>query len=152
MPILPFHRRAVLGLCLALVCASSANAEMAEVSAPGGVALGGYDAVAYFTQGRAVKGSKAHMLKWRGVMWYFASAENMEAFEMNAAGYAPQYGGYCAYAAATGAMGVADPLFFSIVDGRLFLNNSETLRAAWERNAKTYIARADANWPSLIGR
>lgn len=141
-----------LATLAAFVAATPLRADPSEVYAPGGVAISGYDPVAYFVEGEAVMGRADLVLKWRGAMWYFASPEAMEAFEMNPNGYAPQYGGHCAYAATQGAAAAADPTVFTLHAGRLYLNASPGQRAAWARNIAQNIARADAAWPSLFGR
>lgn len=150
------RRRAFLALVLVLALVSAflrpVHAETAEFFAPEGVALAGFDPVAYFEEGRAVHGNGAFVLKWRGAMWHFASAEAMEAFEMNPGAYAPQYGGHCALAAAEGSVTPSDPEVFLIHEGRLYLIASGGGRAAFSQDLAGHIARADANWKALTGR
>lgn len=146
-------RRVLAALSLALAAALALPAPGAaadSVFAPGGIAIGGYDPVAYFVAGQPQPGSAEHALKWRGVLWYFSSAENMTAFEMNPKGYAPQYGGYCAYALAQGEVAGSDPRSFAIHEGRLYLTQSEGLRARWVKDIATHVAAGDANWRSLF--
>ena len=149
-------RRALLALALTIPVAGTimrpALAKETEVYAPGGVALGGYDPVAYFAEGRAVKGRDQNRLMWRGVVWRFASREAMEAFEMNPSAYAPQYGGYCAYALSKGAVSASDPEVFTVHDGRLYLNYSSEIRAIWREDIDGNVALADGYWPAVLGR
>ena len=137
-----------LGAAMILPCWG----QSAPVYSPGGVAIGGYDPVAYFTEGRAVLGDGSHMLKWRGTMWIFASAANLEAFEMDPKAFAPQYGGYCAYGIAQGQKIETDPKVFTISNGRLYFNNSSSAKSLWQQDIATNISRADANWPALAGQ
>jgi YHS domain-containing protein len=113
------------------------------------VAIRGYDPVAYFKAGEPAEGSEQHSLDWGGVTWHFASAENKQAFEADPKAYAPEYGGYCAYAVAKGQLASIDPDAWSIRDGKLYLNYSTGIRSTWEQDAEGYIATADGNWPDL---
>jgi len=116
-----------------------------------GVAVGGYDPVAYFTQSKPVPGSKDLTLQHEGATWRFASAENRAAFEANPAKYAPQYGGYCAYAVSQGSTAKAEPDAWTIHDGKLYLNYDKSVRAIWEEDIPGYVKKADANWPGVLG-
>lgn len=147
-----FTRRHIFALTVAL-CAGAvlpAAAEVEQFYAPGGVAIGGYDPVAYFTDGRAIVGSDQYRLKWRGVIWMFASAAHLEAFEMNPSAFAPQYGGHCAVAASEGQAAPSDPRAFSVHDGRLYLNFNERVLRVWEQDIPGFTARADAAWHALM--
>lgn len=152
---MPLTRRTLILGTFALPVAGTilrpALAEEAEVFAPGGAAISGYDPVAYFTLHQPVAGEASHALRWRGATWYFASAANMEAFEMNPAAYAPQYGGYCAYAVSRGSLSASSPEAFTIHDGRLYLNSSTAIRSVWSEDMDRNIRKADANWPGLTG-
>lgn len=115
-----------------------------------GIAIGGTDPVAYFTQGAAVPGTPEHAAEWGGTTWHFASAENMAAFEADPERYAPQYGGYCAWAVgARNALAPTEPAQWSIVDGKLYLNYSASVQSDWKQDVPGFIAKADANWPRL---
>ncbi len=116
-----------------------------------GVAVGGYDPVAYFTQGKPVKGSKDVTASYEGATWRFASAEDRAAFQAEPAKYAPQYGGYCAYAVSQGHTAKAEPDAWTIHDGKLYLNYDRNVQAKWEKDIPGYIAKADANWPGVLG-
>lgn len=117
-----------------------------------GVAVGGYDPVAYFEEGKPVKGSKDITLKHEGATWRFASAENRSTFEANPAKYAPQYGGYCAWAVSKGYTAKGDPQAWTIHDGKLYLNYDKNVRATWEKNIPGNVAKADANWPGVLDK
>ena len=115
-----------------------------------GVAINGYDPVAYFTQEKAVAGSAEITTQWKGVIWRFASQANRDSFATEPEKYAPQYGGYCAYAVALGSTASTDPQAFSIVNGKLYLNNSMSVRGAWAKDSAGYISKGDANWPGVL--
>ncbi len=132
-----------------LAFAPFAKAADGDIFAPEGVALKGYDPVAYFQQNAAVKGNPSISQSWSGVTWHFASEDNRAAFEAAPARYAPQYGGYCAYAAARGSLAPSDPEAFTVYNGKLYLNFSKSVRERWLEDRDAYIAQADANWPDL---
>jgi len=87
-----------------------------------------------------------------GAIWRFSNPENMAAFEMNPRAYAPQYGGYCAYAMAQGAVATTVPEAWTIQDGKLFLNFSTGVRQLWKKDVPGYVAAADRHWPDALGR
>ena len=113
------------------------------------VTLKGYDAVAYFTASKPVKGNKKFEYEWMGAKWRFSSAENRALFESDPEKYAPQYGGYCAYAVSQGITADIDPSAWKIVDGKLYLNLSPGVARIWERDIPGYIVKANKNWPTL---
>lgn len=121
-----------------------------------GLAIQGYDPVAYFTQHKAVKGTAANSLIYKGAKYLFATAENKNTFIQNPAKYEPQYGGWCAYAmGATGEKVEIDPETFKVTNGKLFLfyhswtNNTLT---KWEKDEKHLNQQADANWKKIINK
>jgi len=113
-------------------------------------AISGYDPVAYFTDGQAVKGEKSLSYDWEYASWYFASTENLETFKADPEQYAPQYGGYCAYAVANGYTAKSDPDAWKIVDGKLYLNYDKNIRKKWEAQQAEFIKSGDANWPKVL--
>lgn len=126
------------------------HAREPNVFASGGIAIGGYDPVAYFNENRPVAGRTTHSLMWRGSTWHFATAQSMEAFEMNPERFAPKYGGYCAYAMCKGAIAPTVPEAFTIHDDRLYLNFSTDVRAVWRQDVAENIILADTHWPSAL--
>lgn len=114
------------------------------------LALGGHDPVAYFTEGQAVVGDAAITLDWNGATWRFANAEHRAMFEADPQAYAPQFGGYCAWAASQGYIAPGDPTVWRIVDGRLYLNFNDRARMLWEQDIPAAIARGEANWPRIL--
>lgn len=115
-----------------------------------GGAIGGYDPVAYFSEGRPVEGKRAFSLKWKGATWYFSSAKHRDMFQANPEKYAPQYGGYCAYAVSQGYTASIDPEAWSIVDGKLYLNYSQSVKKLWEKDVPGHIKQANKNWPKIL--
>ena len=118
------------------------------------VAIQKYDPVAYFKQNKAIKGKNDLTAAFEGVVYYFSSKENKEAFVKNPAAYEPQYGGWCAYAmGAKGEKVEIDPETFKIVDGKLYLffnayfNN--TLKT-WNKEEASLKKKADVNWKKII--
>jgi YHS domain-containing protein len=153
---LSISRRRLLAAALALPAAAlvahPAAAQTPEIYAEGGVAIGGTDPVAYFTQGRPVRGERGHALMWHGVEWHFSSEETRAAFEADPVRFAPQYGGWCAWAVAEGYTASSTPDAWAIVDGKLYLNYSRGIQRRWERDIPGNIDRADANWPAIRAR
>ena len=119
--------------------------------APGGIAMSGYDVVAYFTKGEPVEGMAAYAVTWRGATWYFSSPESLMAFEMNPEAYAPQFGGYCAYAVAEGRTGPVDPDAFFVRDGRLYFLHDTRMLGEMQDDLPRILTEAQANWPAALG-
>lgn len=136
---------------VALALSAPVRAATPEIYAEGGIAIDGTDPVSYFAEGRPAAGDPAHELAWRGATWRFASAGNLARFEADPEAYAPQYGGWCAWAVAEGYTASTVPDAWRIVDGRLYLNFSRGVQRRWERDIPGNIARADANWPAVLG-
>ena len=113
------------------------------------LALKGYDAVAYFKQGQPVKGTPQYTHQWMGATWQFASADARDTFAASPDKYAPQYGGYCAWAVSRGYTADADPEAWKVVNGKLYLNYSKAVQRKWEGDVPGNIAKADGNWPGL---
>ncbi len=113
------------------------------------IAIEGHDPVAYFTQSRPVAGKDAHEYEWKGATWRFASAENRALFAKAPEKYAPQYGGYCAWAVSQGYTASIDPAAWRVVDGKLYLNYSRSVQAQWSQDVPGNIAKGDRNWPGI---
>lgn len=114
-----------------------------------GVALRGYDPVAYFTQNEAVAGDSAISYQWQGATWRFSSVGHRTQFMADPAHYAPQFGGYCAFAVAQGTTADADPHQWAIVDDKLYVNNNVLAKKLWDQNRPANIVAADASWPLI---
>ena len=113
------------------------------------LSISGYDPVAYFTDGRPVRGKGEFEYVWRKSRWRFSSAEHRDLFIKDPQRYAPQYDGYCAMGASDQAgahKDSVDPEAWAIVDGKLYLVHSSYWLEQWRQKAKEYIKRADADW------
>jgi YHS domain-containing protein len=113
------------------------------------VALQGYDTVAYFTWQRPAKGSAEFAYRWMGANWLFVSAENRDKFAAAPEQYAPQFGGYCAWAVSNNYTAPIDPAAWKIVDGKLYLNYNKSVQKKWQTDLHERIAAGEKNWPSL---
>jgi YHS domain-containing protein len=119
------------------------------VDASKGIAIKGYDAVAYFEQSQAVKGSPSFVYQWNGAKWFFATQAHRDAFAKEPEHYAPQYGGYCAFGMSQGHAVPVDPEAWKIVDGKLYLNYNKDIQKEWFKDIPGHIKEADENWPKL---
>jgi hypothetical protein len=132
--------------------AAAAAAQQAEIYSNRAGAIRGYDPVSYFTEGRPVKGSDQFTHRWKDATWRFSSAENRSRFAAAPEKYAPQYGGYCAWAVANNYTASIDPQAWRVVDGKLYLNYSLGVQRDWAKDIPGNIRKADANWPAVLGR
>ena len=128
---------------------ASAGALAGEFYEKDGAALRGYDPVAYFSEGKPVKGLPQHQAGYKGSTFHFASKANQDAFAANPAKYAPQYGGYCAFGVSGGYKAAIDPAAFTIVEGKLYLNYNRDVQKKWAADIRGYVAKADKNWPAV---
>ncbi|MEM6708120.1 MAG: YHS domain-containing (seleno)protein [Pseudomonadota bacterium] len=114
------------------------------------LAVQGHDVVAYFTEGRPVKGSSAFSTEHQGAEFRFASQANLNAFLANPPRYAPQYGGYCAWAVSQGYTAKGSAKHWRIVDDKLYLNYNASVQKTWETDIPGFIQAADTNWPRVL--
>jgi len=110
----------------------------------------GYDVTAYFSDSKPIEGKSKYSTTYKGAEWLFANQENLDKFIADPEKYAPQYGGYCAYAAALGETVSADPEQWTIHEGRLFLNYDKAVNKIWLADKEGFIKKADQNWPTLL--
>ena len=134
---------ALSGLFVVSVVAQKVNTSFA------GLAIDGYDPVAYFTLSKPVKGTREFTFEFEGATYRFASAEHREQFAKAPAKYVPQYGAFCAWAVSRGYTANTDPLAWRIVDGKLYLNYNASVQKQWEQDIPGNISKADTNWPGL---
>jgi enamine deaminase RidA (YjgF/YER057c/UK114 family) len=138
----------VLGLLLAVLGATAVRAEEPRL------AISGYDPVAYFTDGKPVRGKAEFEFLWHRLRWRFASVAHRDSFVGDPEHYAPQYDGYCAMGvggdtAAEAHKDTVDPEAWAIVDGKLYLTHNQYWLQEWRKNAADNIRRADHNWAAL---
>lgn len=139
------RRSFVLSIASLAVSASHASAGEHNLSFQG-VAIQGYDPVAYFTENKAVPGNPDIAATHDGATYHFASEVHRSTFEADPARYVPQYGGYCAYGASQGYNAPVEPEQFTIADGKLYLNYNADVRKRWNEDRGSYISKADAYW------
>lgn len=142
-----FVRPAAIGLLVAVT--ALAKGPVAPVNASGSVALKGYDPVAYFEAQSPIKGAKQLTHRWNGAVWRFSSPENRAKFQADPERYAPQFGGYCAYAVSENYTADIDPRAWTVRDGKLYLNYSRDVQKIWLADVETRIKAGEKNWPRL---
>ena len=113
-------------------------------------AVSGYDTVAYFTEGKPVKGDSKIISNYRGAVWQFSSPANKEKFDTSPERFIPQYGGYCAWAVSQNYIASANPNYWKIVDGKLYLNYNADVQKNWEKDIPGFIQKANKNWPAVL--
>ena len=116
----------------------------------GDLAVQGYDVVAYATEAAAIRGRAEFESRWNGAVWRFASAAHRDQFAAQPERYAPQFGGYCAWAVSRGYTADVDPEAWKIVDGKLYLNYSKRVQRMWEQDIAGNITKGVANWPGVL--
>jgi YHS domain-containing protein len=141
---------ACAALALATLIAPGVRADsVSDVNTLHGIALHGFDPVAYFTQNKAVLGKPQLTAEYHGVTYEFATKEDQSAFQADPEKYVPQFGGFCAYAASVGVKADADPHEFVVSNGKLYLNNSERAQSLFQQDVAGNIEKADHNWPGV---
>jgi len=143
---------AAIGAPSATLAADEVNVSTGATLAGPGLAVHGYDVVAYFEQGRPTPGSDRFAIAQDGATYRFSSQANLDAFKADPARYEPAFGGFCAYGAALGKKFDGDPRFWKIVEGRLFLNLNGDIQSKWSQDVAGNIAKADVNWRRIEHR
>jgi YHS domain-containing protein len=118
----------------------------------GDVALGGFDAVNYFTEGKAKKGDKAHSVEWKGARWLFSSDANRRRFIANPEGYVPEYGGHCSNQMSLGNLSDIDPNVWRMISGKLYLFGHDAGRVRWSTQTPLRVKEADGHWRNFLAR
>ncbi|TKB26572.1 YHS domain protein [Desulfopila sp. IMCC35006] len=129
-----------------LLLSAASDGIAAEKSPEGDVAIKGYDPVAYFLVGKAVKGHQSLTTAWHNLTWHFQNKKHLELFKTNPEKYAPQYDGFCAWAMTEKRKAVTDPEVWKIVNEKLYLNCSQAAYEKWSKDIPGNIKKADANW------
>jgi len=142
-------KQITLSVATLFLLTAGIQAQLSPVYVKDGAAIDGYDAVAYFTEGKPVKGDSTFKVTYEGANWYFASKENADKFKAAPEKYAPQYGGYCAFGCSRGYKAKTSPDAWTITDGKLYLNYNTDVRETWNKDRQGYIQKADANWPKV---
>jgi len=131
---------------------TATGAVLVEGKPAPGLAVHGFDVVAYFKDGKPVQGDAKFSAQHGAATYRFASKANLDAFKANPAKYEPAYGGYCAYGVSVGHKFDGDPRYWKIVDGKLYLNLSAEVQEAWNKDVPGHIKTADGNWPKLADK
>lgn len=135
-------------ISLAVVAQLVAAGEAINVDS-NGLALQGYDPVSYFTDGKPIKGDPKFTASYNGGTYQFASEAHKKTFESNPSKYAPQFGGFCGYAASINKLAPIQVEFFQVLHGRLVLQHNEKAWTLWHQDVEGNLKKADANWPTL---
>jgi YHS domain-containing protein len=142
----------LLGIAVIAACTVTALHAQKVNTGRGGLAIKGYDPVAYFTDGRPVKGDPQFTYTFEGATYQFASAASRDRFAKEPARYVPQFGGFCAWAVSRNYTADTDPMAWKVVNGKLYLNYSTRVQAKWEEDVPGNIQKGDGNWPALSRR
>ena len=150
---MPLSHPSGVALLLALVLSLAASNPKPPVNTQSDtLALRGHDAVAYFADGQTVRGLPQFEFQWNGARWRFVSAEHRDRFIKAPERYAPQFGGYCAWAVAHNYTADGDPEAWKIVDGKLYLNYSKRVQKKWEADIRGFIEQGERNWPGVLSK
>ncbi len=149
--LLHFPLKGILALCLAVGLGLGELYAFRPISVTKkNVALRGFDTVAYFREGKAVKGSPFYSIEWRGAVWQFSSRSNMHLFEEDPEQFAPEFGGYCSYGIGQGVAVSCNPKAFLIEEGKLYVMKNRDLLEIWRKDPKGYVVKARRHWLRLI--
>jgi YHS domain-containing protein len=140
--------RIIFTLLLFTLCARGFS-QTAYYSTKSGVAINGYDPVAYFTDQKAVPGKDQFSWTWQGSTWKFASQAHLDSFKQAPEQFAPQYGGFCAFGCSENHKAPTDPKSWTIVGGKLYLNYDAGVKSLWIKDTTNRIKLADGFWPAL---
>jgi YHS domain-containing protein len=138
-------------LAMALLPAFAQNKSLLNLD-KSGIAIQGYDPVAFFTDSKPVKGDTKFVTKRDGAVYLFVSKEHKEMFTADPAKYEPAFGGYCAYGVSRNKLVEIDPEAFQVVSNRLLLQYSKSVRDTFNKDTKGNLSKADTNWPGLLDK
>jgi YHS domain-containing protein len=143
-------KKIILPVLLLVFCFNGIFAQNHAIFQKNGVALDGFDPVAYFTDGKPLKGSSNLAYQWQDIQWHFGTQAHLEAFKANPEKYAPQFGGFCAYGVSEDHKSPTDPDAWTIVEGKLYLNYSPKVKSLWTKDIPGRLEKANKLWPALI--
>lgn len=141
-----FKRLSTMVATIMLLSSAAAFAGHDTETDSNDVILAGHDVVAYFTEGKPVEGDAEYTAVYNDAVYRFSSEKNRDLFRENPAGYAPQYGGFCAYGVSFGKKFAIDGKAFKVVDGKLFVNKNREVYKAWVKDIDQNIKEANAKW------
>ncbi len=131
---------------------STSRQELVNVAGASGIALDGYDPVAFFTDGKPMHGDLNISATHKGATYFFTSKDHKGKFESDPEAYVPQYGGYCAFGVAAGALFPVDINTWQIKNGKLYLNLNPAILEQFNKKFDKQVAKADKNWPELVSK
>jgi YHS domain-containing protein len=132
--------------------AVSVFAQKSEIFEKDGMAIKGYDVVAFHTEAKAMKGNEKFTYNWKDTNWLFENQVNLDMFKKNPEKYAPQYGGYCAYGTADGHKAPTETDTWTVKDNKLYFNYNKKVQEMWSKDMPGYIEKADKNWGQIKNR
>lgn len=141
--------KAIIITALAVLLSAGLFAQSTKFTGKSGIAINGYDPVAYFNQQDAVQGNDKFTFDWSGSKWKFVSQSNLDSFKLAPEKYAPQYGGFCAYGTSENHLSPTDPKAWTVVNGKLYLNYNLQVKQLWIKDTTSRIKAADGYWPAL---
>lgn len=136
-------------LMFAAMFGMAPQANAGEFFERNGVAIDGFDPVAYFTEKKPTKGNQSFSSQYKESTFHFSNAANRDMFAANPEKFAPQYDGFCAYGVSQGAKVKIEGDLWAVVDGKLYLNYDEGVQATWVKDIPGYIKTADKKWPDV---
>lgn len=136
-------------ILMSLIVTTLCQAQKSEIFEEKGIALAGYDVVAFFQDGKAIKGSREFSTEWKKSLWYFNNDKNLKSFQADPERFVPQYGGYCAYGAAEGHKAATQADTWTIIDNKLYFNYNRKVKELWMKDTPGYIKSADRNWEKI---
>ena len=139
----------ILSLLICVSVLSHVGAQKSPVFVKNNAAIGGYDPVAFFFEGKPVMGKPEFSFQYQSATWRFSSRSNLDAFKKSPEKFAPQFGGYCAFGMADGHKAPTEPDTWTIVDGKLYFNYNADVKKLWVKKQGAYIIQANQNWPRL---
>lgn len=147
-----FNTLVLVGVCFSTLAVSMpayAKGDQIYTSWRNNQAVGGYDVVSFHTNS-PIKGKPEITTVWNGAQWQFSTQANLESFLIAPDKYAPAYGGYCAWALAKNKLAKGSPKYWTVKDGRLYLNFNKKIKDRWLKDVDGFITKGDANWPAIL--
>ena len=145
-----FIRDVLIGAMMIIMTGELQAASLVYSGYFSSTAVSGYDTVAYFIEGKAVKGKETYAFKYQDAIWHFKDQQNLDKFKIAPDRYAPQYGGYCAWSVSQGNHASGDPQQWKIVQDKLYLNYDEEIQQRWLVKQDEFIQLADQKWPGVL--
>lgn len=142
-------KKSILASLLVLFVLAETAAQKSEIFEKDGMAIKGYDVVAFHTEAKATKGLENFTYRWKDANWLFANQANLDMFKEDPEKFAPQYGGYCAYGTADGHKAPTETDTWTIRDKKLYFNYNKKVQEIWNKDQAGYIKKADKNWVEI---